>query len=108
MVNVHEGMVLSQTLFLGGVDVVSCKKALDVDDSGQVGFNDLIHIYQFLFTRGTPPASPFPACGIDPTDDGLSCESQCDGSIEEAARAGGRAASLSFARTRSSNFAPRT
>ncbi len=36
---------------------------------------DGIRILNFLFSGDEPPASPFPDCGIDPTQDELTCES---------------------------------
>ena len=63
---------------MGNEDAVSCMKALDVNDSGHVDSSDSVHLYRFLFSRGAPPAAPFPTCGTDPTNDGISCKARCD------------------------------
>lgn len=52
---------------------VACESALDVDDSGDVTIGDAIVLLSFLFSAGTPPAPPFPSCGLDPSLDSLSC-----------------------------------
>ena len=51
-----------------------CVKSLDVNDNGNVEVTDGILLLRHLFQGGTPPAAPFPECGLDPTPDGLSCE----------------------------------
>lgn len=51
-----------------------CSRALDSDDSGQIDLADPVLLLHFLFLSGPAPASPFPACGIDETPDGLDCE----------------------------------
>ena len=57
-----------------------CIDPLDADDDGVVGLTDAIYTLSFLFQGGTPPESPFPACGADPTGDGLGdCENDPPG-----------------------------
>jgi hypothetical protein len=50
-----------------------CEKGADADDDGDLRVTDAIRILGFLFRRGEPPPAPFPACGVDPTADGLEC-----------------------------------
>jgi hypothetical protein len=48
--------------------------ALDIDDTGEVSVTDPIVALTHLFLAGPRPSSPFPACGPDPTGDGLGCD----------------------------------
>ena len=59
-------------LFLGGE--VDCVDAADFDDSGVLSLPDAIGLLGFLYLGGPPPALPFPDPGLDPTPDGLGCE----------------------------------
>jgi hypothetical protein len=59
-------------LFLGG-DVPMCSKAADSDDDGELGMSDAILVLRHLFAGGPPPSAPYPGCGLDPTEDALSC-----------------------------------
>src|SRR5690606_2516040 len=52
-----------------------CEDAADLDDDGEIGIPDAIHLLEWLFRAGTPPASPFPAPGPDPSADSLVCGS---------------------------------
>lgn len=62
-----------KAIFLGG-DTLPCEDAADLDDDGTVELSDAILLLNFLFRGGAPPASPFPASGIDETLDSLGCE----------------------------------
>jgi hypothetical protein len=59
-------------LFLDGP--LGCRKSADIDDDGVLAITDAIRLLDFLFLGGDAPAAPFPACGPDPTADGLGCE----------------------------------
>lgn len=61
-------------LFTGGA-VPPCHKSADSDDSGVVDVTDSILLLDAIFLAGPAPEDPFPECGSDPTDDGLSCDS---------------------------------
>ncbi|MBN1417295.1 MAG: PQQ-like beta-propeller repeat protein [Planctomycetes bacterium] len=62
--------------FLFGEGDMGCVDAADVTDDGQSDIADAIYLLSFLFVPGSPPPpAPFPACGPDPTADGLGCES---------------------------------
>ena len=50
-----------------------CEKAADVDDSGSIDISDVVSLIEFVFRDGVPPADPFAVCGLDPTEDALSC-----------------------------------
>ena len=56
----------------------SCLDAADYDDNGVHNLTEGVQLSHFLFVSGftRPPAEPFPAVGVDPTDDdGVGCAS---------------------------------
>ena len=57
---------------LGGA-TPGCEKACDTNADGLLNIADSISGLSYLFSDGTAPPSPFGACGLDPTDDELSC-----------------------------------
>ena len=59
-------------LFLGA-SAPACEGAADTDDSGVIDVTDPIALLGHLFLGGREPAVPFPGCGDDPTEDGLTC-----------------------------------
>ncbi|MBI4584225.1 MAG: hypothetical protein HY717_09420 [Planctomycetes bacterium] len=78
-VDLSDGIVILLHLFKGDPPP-QCLKAGDVNDDGRFDISDAISLFIYLFTGGAPPAEPFGTCGIDPTDDPLSCEGspQCE------------------------------
>ena len=50
-----------------------CLDAQDSNDDGTLDISDPIYNLGYQFNMGPPPPAPFPACGVDPTDDGLDC-----------------------------------
>ncbi len=60
-------------LFLGGGEP-PCKKSADNDDNGNLEITDGIYLLNYLFLGGRVLPPPFGKCGVDPTEDGLSCE----------------------------------
>ena len=52
---------------------VGCLDALDGNDSGSVDISDAIFMLAYIFSASSEPFAPFPACGVDPTDDGIDC-----------------------------------
>lgn len=73
-----DAVFLIRYLLLGGAEP-GCMKAADFTDSGTVDIADPIRILQWLFSDGTPPKTPFPDCGPDPTEDSLTCETPTSG-----------------------------
>ena len=61
-------------LFAEG-ETLSCEDAADADDNGKLEITDAVYLLSYLFRGGPAPESPFPACGPDPTEDGLGCQS---------------------------------
>lgn len=63
------------SLFVAGSPAPSCADAADSNDDGGYDISDAIFSLSALFVAGSPnPASPFGACGIDPTMDPLGCD----------------------------------
>lgn len=52
-----------------------CRDAGDTNDDASLDLSDAIYLLQHLFNGGRPPRAPWPACGTDPTADGLDCRS---------------------------------
>ncbi|MBI4601660.1 MAG: hypothetical protein HY721_06835 [Planctomycetes bacterium] len=59
-------------LFLGG-DPPACQKTADSNDDGVVNVSDPIALLNYLFVGGPSPHSPLRDCGVDLTEDPLSC-----------------------------------
>ena len=72
--NLSDAVSLLLHLFLGGKKP-SCEKSADSDDNGLLDLADAIHLLNYLFLGGPAPGDPFPACGVDPSADALTCES---------------------------------
>ncbi|MCA8961703.1 MAG: dockerin type I repeat-containing protein [Planctomycetes bacterium] len=60
-------------LFLDSGVTSTCLDACDVNDNGEIGVDDAVYLLQYALIAGTPPPSPFPLCGNEPTLDDLSC-----------------------------------
>ena len=61
-------------LFLGDPATPRCSKSLDFDDTGELDLTDPITLLAHLFLGNHTPNPPFPDCGVDPTEDKLTCE----------------------------------
>jgi hypothetical protein len=53
-----------------------CRKAADTNDDARVNLVDAIALITTLFGQEELPLPPFPACGEDPTADGLTCDAE--------------------------------
>ena len=51
-----------------------CLDAADANDDGAVNIADAVSILGHLFGGEEPLPDPFLACGPDPTDDSLTCD----------------------------------
>ncbi len=60
-------------LFSSGPDL-NCEDSGDTNDDGALDIADPVFSLSALFTMGASPSSPFPGCGIDPTDDTATCD----------------------------------
>jgi hypothetical protein len=72
-VDLSDAVSIISYLFLGGSIPGGCLKSADVDDDGAVEITDGIYLLDFLFLDGQAIPAPYPACGPDPTSDGLPC-----------------------------------
>ncbi|MEM7261596.1 MAG: plastocyanin/azurin family copper-binding protein [Planctomycetota bacterium] len=76
--NTDGGLDISDAIAgLGGLfsgSSITCDDACDVNDDGGFDIADMIFLLSNLFGGGAEPSAPFPACGLDPTDDGLECD----------------------------------
>ena len=59
-------------IFRGG-QAPACMDAVDANDDGQVDISDPVYTLLFLFQGGRSPPPPFPAPGVDPTADNVTC-----------------------------------
>jgi hypothetical protein len=70
--NISDAICILDFLFGGGD--VGCGEAADADDGGRVDLTDAIFLLNHLFIGGPALPAPFPGCGHDPTEDGLTCD----------------------------------
>ena len=70
--NIADPVTALNGLFNSGQ--IDCIDACDVNDDGQFNVADPVYALATLFNNGALPPAPFGGCGIDPTDDGLSCD----------------------------------
>ncbi len=61
--------------YLFSNEALSCLSAADTNDDDSVNASDGVYLLTHLFMVGPPPPSPYGACGVEPVDDGLTCES---------------------------------
>jgi len=72
--NIADAIWLVAEIFNNG-GTSSCQKSADCNNDGGVDVSDATFSITYRFMDGAPPSAPFPDCGIDPTDDDLSCDS---------------------------------
>lgn len=68
--------ILTLTVLFGCTPICSCPDVLDVNDDSSTDISDPVYTLIYLFSSGSPPPSPFPGCGPDPTIDSLECLNQ--------------------------------
>ena len=73
--------VFTLRFLFGGEAAPPCVKSADFNDDSTLSLTDAVYLLNFFFSGGPPPGDPFEACGIDPTEDDLTCESY--GSCEQ-------------------------
>ena len=73
-VNLADPINILNYQFSGGA-APTCLKIMDIDDSGNIQLNDPVLLLTYLFSGGAAPSEPFDSCGIDPTEDTITCDS---------------------------------
>jgi hypothetical protein len=72
--DIADPIYLLNYMFLGGPEP-QCLEAADGNDDGEVDIADVLMVLQYQFYGGRMIPPPFPACGQDPTWDGIGCRS---------------------------------
>ena len=72
VIDVSDAVTVIRHLFAGRT--LSCHDAADVNDDGEIDIADGVAALGFLFGTADPLPAPFPDCGADDTEDGLTCE----------------------------------
>jgi len=70
--DISDAVAILGYLFLGST-MNDCKDAADVNDDGKVDISDPVRLRGHLFLGSERPPDPFGTCGMDPTADGLDC-----------------------------------
>ncbi len=71
--NIADAVTVLEFTFQG--EPTTCEDALDVNDDGSINVADAVRALDILF-NGIPQLNePFPACGVDPSSDSLTCDS---------------------------------
>ena len=73
-ISLSDSLMLRRYFFTGAREP-TCLDAADVNDDGTMNLSDMVYLPNFAFLGGNPPAAPYPAVGVDPTDDDLDCAS---------------------------------
>jgi hypothetical protein len=66
-VDITDGIVILEDLFLGNRALAPCRDALDANDSGELDISDPIYLLTALFVGGDAIKPPYPNPGLDPT-----------------------------------------
>jgi hypothetical protein len=78
-ISIGDAVYLLRCLYVPGKECPSCWDAADVDDAGNLDWpmmSDAMYLLKYLYVPGAPePPAPFPDCGVDPTDDDMTCGS---------------------------------
>ena len=72
-ISLTDSLMLRRYFFTGAREP-TCRDAADFNDDGVMNLSDMVGVAGFAFLGRNPPAAPYPAVGVDPTDDDLGCE----------------------------------
>jgi hypothetical protein len=72
-IDISDAIFTLTRLFLSS-EPFPCADAADANDDASLDVSDTIWTLENLFLGGDPPPAPFPACGADPTGDGITCQ----------------------------------
>lgn len=73
-ISITDAITALRFLFMDG-EQPGCLKTIDADDDGRLSITDAVRILGYLFRGDAPFPAPFGVCGIDPTEDPLTCVS---------------------------------
>jgi hypothetical protein len=74
---VSDAVAIAKALFDQGSKlplINACKDSADTNDDGNFDSADAIYLLNYLFTSGAAVPAPIGTCGLDPTDDALTCD----------------------------------
>lgn len=71
--DISDPIFILGSLFLATGEI-ACRKAGDANDDGGIDVSDPVMLLNHFFLGAPAPPRPFPDCGADGTEDGLSCE----------------------------------
>ncbi len=78
-INVTDGVVCAQNIFLNNLEFFDCDDMLDANDDETLDAADPIMILEWIFLNGPALPDPFRTCAEDPAGDGLDCAvSNCE------------------------------
>lgn len=77
VLDIADALALLGQLFQGN-GPLDCAQAGDCNDDGLADISDALFLLNFLFASGAAPPAPN-SCGVDPTPDGLPCETALTG-----------------------------
>ena len=72
-VDISDAVCILNWLFVGEA-TPGCIAATNTNGDDAANITDATYLLNHLFAGGPGPAQPFPECGVDPTDDDVSCE----------------------------------
>ncbi|MCA8962329.1 MAG: agmatine deiminase family protein [Planctomycetes bacterium] len=72
-IDISDPIFLLDHLFSFG-DPLGCDDAADVNDDGAINIADVVAVLGYLFGSGAGLPAPGAVCGVDPTADGLGCD----------------------------------
>ncbi|MBN1441498.1 MAG: right-handed parallel beta-helix repeat-containing protein [Planctomycetes bacterium] len=71
-IDISDPILILLHLFAGRS--IGCESAADTSDDGDIDISDAVALLGHIFQGGDPPPPPSESCGVDPTDDTLTCE----------------------------------
>ena len=75
-VNLPDAIFALSALFIPGSAPATCLDAADMNDDGNFNLPDAVFLLSALFVPGsTPVPDPVGSCDVDPSDDGIDCDS---------------------------------
>ncbi|HVR75859.1 MAG TPA: dockerin type I repeat-containing protein [Planctomycetota bacterium] len=77
-INVTDAVLIIQNIVGNLAKRFACDDILDANDDGVLNVTDALPVLAYVFQRGPDLPAPFRTCGVDPTNDALTCtQSNC-------------------------------